>query len=204
MADAPVLITLAPGALDLPDLLRSAIDAERVGAARIHLGPEVGDLDQVVAAIREHTALVVTASAKDSSADAFGAPPEVVNQGAITFSAQTFIAAGTDLNSSSQWFELRFDRTMTPTQVVLQTGVLATRFEAPLTVAGDGEAGMPAQLAAIAAGYHLRVGTSHTPIVTGAPGPRDDAGLVARAAGIARLAGRPPMTVAQARDFLGI
>ncbi|RIJ71147.1 hypothetical protein D1871_15620 [Nakamurella silvestris] len=204
MSDNPVLITLAPTALPLPELLRAAIDAERVGAARIHLGPDVSDLDHVVASIREHTSLIVTSSAKDSTADGFGAAPEPVNQGSITFSAQTFIAAGVDLDSSAQWFELRFDGTMTPTQVVLQTGVLATRFEAPLTVAGDGEAGMPAQLAAIAAGYHLRVGSSHTPLVAGSAGPRDDAGLVARAAGIARLAGRLPMTVEQAREFLGI
>ena len=199
----PVLITVAPGPLALPDLLRTAIDAERVGAARIHLG-STADLEHVMTSLREHTSLVISASVKDSPADAFGADPEPVNQGSITFSAQTFIAAGPDLESSSQWFELRFDGSMTPVQVVLQMGVLATRFETPLTVAGDGEAGMPAQLAAIAAGYHLRVGTSHTPLTSGAPGPRDDAGLVARAAGIARLAGRSPMTTTQARDFLGL
>ena len=48
MAD-PVLITVAPGPLALPDLLRTAIDAERVGAARIHLGHTATHYDDIAA-----------------------------------------------------------------------------------------------------------------------------------------------------------
>jgi uncharacterized protein (DUF849 family) len=59
-------------------------------------------------------------------------------------------------------------------------------------------------LAALSAGGHLRVGMEDT--LTYAPGEpvRDNTQLVARAAGLARIAQRPPLTSAQARDLLGI
>jgi 3-keto-5-aminohexanoate cleavage enzyme len=59
-------------------------------------------------------------------------------------------------------------------------------------------------LAALSAGGHLRVGMEDT--LTYAPGEavRDNAQLVARAAGLARIAQRPPLTTAEARAFLGI
>ena len=61
-----------------------------------------------------------------------------------------------------------------------------------------------AMLAALSAGGHLRVGMEDT--LTYAPGEpvRDNAQLVARAAGLARIAQRPPLTTDQARDLLGI
>ena len=53
---------------------------------------------------------------------------------------------------------------------------------------------MPVALAALSAGGHLRVGMEDT--LTYYPGEpvRDNAQLVERAAALARLAGRPPMT----------
>ena len=59
-------------------------------------------------------------------------------------------------------------------------------------------------LAALSAGGHLRVGMEDT--LTYAPGQsvRDNAQLVARAAGLARIAQRPPVTTDQARELLGI
>ena len=59
-------------------------------------------------------------------------------------------------------------------------------------------------LAALSAGGHLRVGMEDT--LTYAPGEpvRDNAQLVARAAGLARIAQRPPMSTDDARSFLGI
>jgi 3-keto-5-aminohexanoate cleavage enzyme len=59
-------------------------------------------------------------------------------------------------------------------------------------------------LAALSAGGHLRVGMEDT--LTYAPGEpvRDNAQLVARAAGLARIAQRPPMSTDDARAFLGI
>ena len=54
-------------------------------------------------------------------------------------------------------------------------------------------------LAALSAGGHLRVGMEDT--LTYAPGEpvRDNAQLVARAAGLARIAQRPPMSTDEAR-----
>jgi uncharacterized protein (DUF849 family) len=69
---------------------------------------------------------------------------------------------------------------------------------------GIGRTTLPVLLASLSAGGHLRVGMEDT--VTYAKGQpvESNAQLVARAAGFARLAQRPPMTPAQARDLLGI
>jgi 3-keto-5-aminohexanoate cleavage enzyme len=69
---------------------------------------------------------------------------------------------------------------------------------------GIGRATLPVMLAALSAGGHLRVGMEDT--ITYAKGQpvESNAQLVARAAALARLAQRPPMTPAQARELLAI
>jgi 3-keto-5-aminohexanoate cleavage enzyme len=69
---------------------------------------------------------------------------------------------------------------------------------------GVGRTTLPVMLAALSAGGHLRVGMEDT--LTYAPGEpvRDNAQLVARAAGLARIAQRPPMPVQEARMLLGV
>lgn len=69
---------------------------------------------------------------------------------------------------------------------------------------GVGRTSLPVMLAALSAGGHLRVGMEDT--LTYAPGEpvRDNAQLVARAAGLARIAQRPPLTPTEARQLLGI
>ncbi|MGE5828860.1 MAG: 3-keto-5-aminohexanoate cleavage protein [Micromonosporaceae bacterium] len=69
---------------------------------------------------------------------------------------------------------------------------------------GIGRSTLPVLLASLSAGGHLRVGMEDT--VTYAKGQpvEGNAQLVARAAGFARLAQRPPMTPAEARAMLGI
>lgn len=69
---------------------------------------------------------------------------------------------------------------------------------------GIGRATIPVMLASLSAGGHLRVGMEDT--VTYAKGQpvESNAQLVARAAGFARLAQRPPLTTADARSMLGI
>jgi uncharacterized protein (DUF849 family) len=59
-------------------------------------------------------------------------------------------------------------------------------------------------LAALSAGGHLRVGMEDT--LSYAPGRpvESNAQLVARAAGLARVAQRPPMPVAEVRALFGI
>jgi 3-keto-5-aminohexanoate cleavage enzyme len=75
---------------------------------------------------------------------------------------------------------------------------------ATFAATGVGRTTLPVMLAALSAGGHLRVGMEDT--LTYAPGEpvRDNAQLVARAAGLARIAQRPPMAVDEARALLGI
>jgi len=75
---------------------------------------------------------------------------------------------------------------------------------ATFAATGVGRTSLPVMLAALSAGGHLRVGMEDT--LTYAPGEpvRDNAQLVARAAGLARIAQRPPLTAAEAREFLGM
>jgi uncharacterized protein (DUF849 family) len=75
---------------------------------------------------------------------------------------------------------------------------------ATFAATGVGRTSLPVMLAALSAGGHLRVGMEDT--LTYAPGEpvRDNAQLVARAAGLARIAQRPPLSPDQARELLGI
>jgi uncharacterized protein (DUF849 family) len=75
---------------------------------------------------------------------------------------------------------------------------------ATFAATGVGRTSLPVMLAALSAGGHLRVGMEDT--LTYAPGEpvRDNSQLVARAAGLARIAQRPPMSTHDARTFLGI
>ena len=75
---------------------------------------------------------------------------------------------------------------------------------ATFAATGVGRTSLPVMLAALSAGGHLRVGMEDT--LTYAPGEpvRDNTQLVARAAGLARIAQRPPMSTDDARGFLGI
>ncbi|MGY1602868.1 3-keto-5-aminohexanoate cleavage protein [Geodermatophilus sp. SYSU D00815] len=75
---------------------------------------------------------------------------------------------------------------------------------ATFAATGVGRTSLPVMLAALSAGGHLRVGMEDT--LTYAPGEpvRDNAQLVARAAGLARIAQRPPLAPDQARALLGI
>jgi 3-keto-5-aminohexanoate cleavage enzyme len=69
---------------------------------------------------------------------------------------------------------------------------------------GIGRSTLSVLLASLSAGGHLRVGMEDT--ITYAKGQpvESNAQLVARAAGFARLAQRPPMPVAEARALLGV
>ncbi len=69
---------------------------------------------------------------------------------------------------------------------------------------GVGRTTLPVALAALSAGGHLRVGMEDT--VTFAPKRpvKDNAELVERAATLARLALRPPMSTVEARTLLGV
>ncbi len=75
---------------------------------------------------------------------------------------------------------------------------------ATFSATGVGRTSLPVMLAALSAGGHLRVGMEDT--LTYAPGEpvRDNAQLVARASGLARIAQRPPAPVGEVRALLGV
>ena len=71
MAERPggTLISLAPAAGELGHLLRVAIDAEQVGATRIHLPLDQPDFVATVAGLRRQTDLVITTDPDHPEAD---------------------------------------------------------------------------------------------------------------------------------------
>jgi uncharacterized protein (DUF849 family) len=93
---------------------------------------------------------------------------------------------------------------MPGTAAALTACVAALPQGATFAATGIGRTSIPVMLAALSAGGHLRVGMEDT--LTYAPGEavRDNAQLVARAAGLARIAQRPPLTTDEARRMLGI
>ena len=93
---------------------------------------------------------------------------------------------------------------MPGTTQALVAAVQALPAGATFAATGVGRTTLPVMLAALSAGGHLRVGMEDT--LTYAPGEpvRDNAQLVARAAGLARIAQRPPMGVDDARALLGV
>ncbi|HEX6345148.1 3-keto-5-aminohexanoate cleavage protein [Umezawaea sp.] len=74
---------------------------------------------------------------------------------------------------------------------------------ATFSAAGLGGSTIPVMLTALATGGHLRVGTADTADYADGQAARDDVQLVARAAGLAKIAQRPPLPVAGARELLG-
>ncbi|MCU0266277.1 MAG: 3-keto-5-aminohexanoate cleavage protein [Actinomycetia bacterium] len=86
----------------------------------------------------------------------------------------------------------------------LLTGVRALPAGASWSATGVGRGTLPVALGALAAGGHLRVGMEDTLTYAKGEPVRDNAQLVARAAELARLAQRPPMSPAAARSMLGV
>jgi 3-keto-5-aminohexanoate cleavage enzyme len=93
---------------------------------------------------------------------------------------------------------------MPGTVAALVACVAALPAGATFSATGVGRTTVPVMLASLAAGGHLRVGMEDT--LTFAPGQpvRDNAELVERAADVARLALRPPLSPDEARAMLGV
>jgi uncharacterized protein (DUF849 family) len=75
---------------------------------------------------------------------------------------------------------------------------------ASFSATGIGRATLPVMLTALASGGHLRVGMEDTLSYAKGQPVRDNAQLVARAAGLAKIAQRPPLPPADARALLGV
>jgi len=243
------------------EVVATARDCERVGAAVIHL--HVRDTDtrptldlprvrEVVTAVRENTDLVVQLSSGGAVTDPFDARLAVLDAepdaasltlGTVNFGRDVF---------SNPWdliVELHTQmqqRGIVPEYEVFDLGQLATLARlldkygpphgghvhvdlvmgvpggmpgttaalaaclpalppgATFAATGVGRTSLPVMLAALSAGGHLRVGMEDTLTYAPEEPVRDNAQLVARAAGLARIAQRPPMSTDDARSFLGI
>jgi hypothetical protein len=176
------LITLAPAACPLGHLLRAAIDAEQVGASRIHLASDQPDFLAVVAGLRRQTGLVITTGTEHPGADLVDRLP-------------------------ADFVEIVLDEGPSDIDLVAQVARIAEERDGEVSLGGRGRAAIPVLFAALAVGAHLVVGTAQTPLGPpskdlrgdGRPAGRDDAALVARASGLARIAGRAPLEGRSAR-----
>ena len=179
---AGTLITLAPAAGPLGHLLRVAIDAEQVGASRIHLAADQPEFVAAVAGLRRQTGLVITIDPGHPGADLVDRlPPDLI--------------------------EIVLDEGPSPIDLVAEVARIARERDGEVSLGGRGGAAIPVLFAALAVGAHVRVGTAQTPLEPPStdlrgdtrPTGRDDAALVARASGLARIAGRPPLEGPDAR-----
>lgn len=180
-----ILLTIAPSeavAADLPTLLRVALDGEQVGAGRLHLPAQLPGAELAVRELRANTGLLLTC-------DAGGAAAELCDPPGPRFSEVIVEPAD-------------------PADLLTMVAALAVEAQASgraISVSGRGAAELPVALAAMAGGLHLRVGTADVPgDGTGPPSPRPDVALIARAAGLARIAGRPPIRGTSAAALLGV
>lgn len=93
---------------------------------------------------------------------------------------------------------------MPGTAHALVAAVQALPQGATFSATGVGRTTLPVMFAALSAGGHLRVGMEDTLTYAEDEPVRDNAQLVARAAGLAKIAQRPPMPVEEARAMLGV
>jgi len=93
---------------------------------------------------------------------------------------------------------------MPGTVAALVAAVQALPAGASWSATGVGRTSLPVALAALSAGGHLRVGMEDTLSFARGEPVRDNAQLVERAAALATLAQRPPMTSDQARALLKV
>jgi 3-keto-5-aminohexanoate cleavage enzyme len=75
---------------------------------------------------------------------------------------------------------------------------------ATFSATGVGRTTLPVMLASLSAGGHLRVGMEDTLSYARGERVKDNAQLVARASGLARIAQRPPLPPAEVRDLLKV
>ena len=267
------LITVAPTGAehaksDVPnlpvtieELVRTAQDCERVGAAMIHVHIRGADtkptldlqrLKDTVAALREETSLIVQLSTGGAVTDpeehrlrVLDAMPDSASctMGTVIFGDDVFMNRWefvVELHKRMQ------ERGIVPEYEIFDLGQLASLRRlldqhglpagghvhvdlvmgvpggmpgdaetlvaalrmipdgATFSATGVGRTSIPVMLASLSAGGHLRVGMEDTISYARGERVRDNAQLVARAAGLAKIAQRPPMPVAEVHTLLKV
>jgi 3-keto-5-aminohexanoate cleavage enzyme len=243
----------------LDELVTTAKDCERVGAAMIHVHIrgadarptlDLGRLRETVAALRAETNLVVQLSTggavTDPEEDRLSVLDALPDSASCTMGTVNF---GDDVFMNRWEFVVELHRRMRDRGVVpeyeifdlgqltslrrlldehglpagghvhvdlvmgvpggmpgdVATLVAALRVlpdGATFSATGVGRSSIPVLLAALSAGGHLRVGMEDTVSYARGERVRDNAQLVARAAGLAKIAQRPPLSPADVRSLL--
>lgn len=224
---ATTMITVTPirAATPLDEVVRTARACADIGAAVVSVQEaDPGRLADTVAALRESTELVVqlAAGALDAGPDVATCPlgdpraaelhTELRDRGIVAayevgapdqLAALTRLLDAHGLPYGGQVHCVLVLSGPAPLPA-LADAVRALPAGATFTATGVGPAALPVLLGALSAGGHLRVGLADTPEYAPGEPARNDAQLVARAAGVARIAQRPPATAAEARTLLGI
>jgi 3-keto-5-aminohexanoate cleavage enzyme len=270
---AGTLITVAPTGAELSksdvpnlpvtldELVRTAKDCERVGAAMIHVHIrgadakptlDLGRLKETVAALRSETSLVVQLSTggavTDPEEDRLRVLEAMPDSASCTMGTVNF---GDDVFMNRWEFVVELhkrmrDRGIVPEYEIFDIGHLAALHRlldehglpagghvhvdlvmgvlggmpgdvstlvaalrlipdgATFSATGIGRTSLPVLLASLSAGGHLRVGMEDTVSYARGERVRDNAQLVARAAGLARIAQRPPMAPEEVRTLLSV
>jgi 3-keto-5-aminohexanoate cleavage enzyme len=245
----------------IDELVRTAQDCERVGAAMIHVHIrdadakptlDLGLLKETVAALRSSTSLVVQLSSggavTDPEADRLRVLEAMPDSASCTMGTVNF---GDDVFMNRWEFIVELhkrmqERGIVPEYEIFDLGQLATLHRlldsygppagghvhvdlvmgvpggmpgdvstlvaamqlipagASFSATGIGRTSLPVMLASLSAGGHLRVGMEDTVSYARGERVRDNAQLVARAAGLAKIAQRPPMSTKEVRTLLSV
>jgi uncharacterized protein (DUF849 family) len=267
------LITVAPTGAELSksevpnlpvtldELVKTAQDCERVGAAMVHVHIrgadaeptlDLGRLKETVAALRAETSLVVQLSTggavTDPEEDRLRVLEAMPDSASCTMGTVNF---GDDVFMNRWEFVVELhkrmrDRGIVPEYEIFDIGQLASLRRlldehglpagghvhldlvmgvpggmpgdlstlaaalrlmpegSTFSATGIGRTSLPVLLASLSAGGHLRVGMEDTVSYARGERVRDNAQLVARAAGLAKIAQRPPMSPADVRTLLSV
>jgi 3-keto-5-aminohexanoate cleavage enzyme len=245
----------------IEELVRTAQDCERVGAAMIHVHIrdadakptlDLGLLKETVAALRSSTSLVVQLSTggavTDPESDRLRVLEAMPDSASCTMGTVNF---GDDVFMNRWEFIVELhkrmqERGIVPEYEIFDLGQLATLHRlldtygppagghvhvdlvmgvpggmpgdvstlvaalhqmpagASFSATGIGRTSLPVMLASLSAGGHLRVGMEDTVSYARGERVRDNAQLVARAAGLSKIAQRPPMSTNEVRTLLSV
>ncbi|WP_409328634.1 3-keto-5-aminohexanoate cleavage protein [Trujillonella humicola] len=214
---------MAPAAAAPDELAATARDCQAVGASVVVLPPLApAAAREAVAALREETDLLVQAADPALGADLVVLPSGAPEPRLAELAAELARCGGTPVLEAGTLADLA----VLP-ELAARTGAAGVHVSLVLgaagglpgtlpalaaclerlpagvswTAAGLGGAALPVLLAALSAGGHVRAGAADGPPEAGDPA-RADLQLVARAAGLARIAQRPPLSPDAARTLL--
>lgn len=210
------------------EVAAAAADCERVGAAVIDLEPRNDTaVAEIVTAVRARTGLLVRlatyarsetlAELLDAGADVLtcplDAPSDFVDElrerapghGAAVHYEARDLQQLEALPPDARHVVLIFAGDRMPGTVPTMAAALERLPSgAGFTAAGVETASLPVLLATLSAGGHVRVGMADTLTYAADMPVRDNPQLVARAAGLAKIAQRPPLSVPDAATAFGL